>query len=479
MLRSLAPVMRALGASLGPDERTVLSDFGGRVHQASSGVAIARESCASGGVAGIAPTLLKEILVEADRDLGDGTARLGVMVGAALRSGVASLAAGVDGGALARAAASLREDLDLAFRRATRSVPDLPGLARAAGADPALAQHLADAVERAGEAGQVEVFMTPGSGVEVIARTGFVFEATDLGAGDPGEMDDVHVIAADEILRDFGSLAPVIEGFATRGKALVIVARGLEGPALALIERNRKAGLARIAALTPRDVGRRAASIIGDLAAATGATVVSDQEGCPMSSLKPSMLGRASSYRRRGAQVELEAPKGAQEMINLRQGIVAGEIRANRHLALDREHAERRMARLRGAWVEVRVGRDVCSCTSDRVADVARRALATMAQARKEGVITGGGIGLDQIADFLEDMCSAASTEADRAARRMAAGAMRSVGQHLRRNSGDRYAGSVLANAPYDPTALSRVLLDQAMSAATKLLSLELAVVRH
>src|SRR5689334_2591724 len=86
--RSLRPLMRAVGASLGPDGRTILYARGPRdVAEAATGFAIAREMPTADGPRGTAPRLLKETLFAVDRDFGDGTARLALIAGECFSAG--------------------------------------------------------------------------------------------------------------------------------------------------------------------------------------------------------------------------------------------------------------------------------------------------------------------------------------------------------------------------------------------------------
>ena len=83
---SLEPIARAIAASLGPNGRTVLCERGAGVARLSSGVAVAREIASGGPRTGVAQKILMETLVAADRDLGDGTARLALIAEASFRA---------------------------------------------------------------------------------------------------------------------------------------------------------------------------------------------------------------------------------------------------------------------------------------------------------------------------------------------------------------------------------------------------------
>ncbi|MFC3074317.1 hypothetical protein [Shinella pollutisoli] len=467
---AIAPALRAIAASIGPDGRHVLYYTGDRVLTAHTGSEIARRICSDH----FAERLLKEALVDAERQFGDGTARLAVMAGAALAERRRPGGPAVESERVIEALAWLRPALDAAFAAETRICDAGAGLIAAAGVDAALVPLILQADAAAGPGGLVEV--KEAAEAAVVAADGFSFDARHAGSGPLAAMDDVHLIVANEILSDFKTLAPVIEGFAARGKALVVVARGIEGQALQLLERNRKAGVLKIAALVPADAGPRAAEILEDLAAASGATLVCAQAGTAIERLKPAMLGRAARFRFERGRVHLADAAGAADRIALRIASAEAEIRAKRYLPLDREHAERRRARLAGRWVELTIARGP---ESGAQAETVRRAIVALRAARTDGVIVGGGRGLEAIADRLKG--AGGNDPARLAAAAMIDAALRAPGQCLRRNSAEPRADGrgPMPALVADPARLSRDLLDVALSLAVRLAGIGGAVLRH
>lgn len=473
LAEAIAPAVRAIGASLGPEGRHVLFAVGNRVEIADSGSAIARQICSDH----FAARLLKDTLVEAERAFGDGTARLAVMAGAALVEGRRALAAGVTPIQVLDALLDLRPDLDAAFQSEAAVAKDLLAVIFAAGASADLASLILDAYGALGNDGLIDVAEGREGEPTLTLHDGFSFQGQAIGLGDLSAMDNIHLIVANERLDDFRSLSPVIEGFARTGKGLVIAARAIEGQALQLIERNRQQGILRVAALVPTDAGPRAGEILEDLAIATGAALVSGHSGLGIESLKPEMLGQAQSYRRDGQMIRLGGVGGNAGQIALRLAVIAAEVEANRYLPLDREHSMRRYARLSGRWADLRIPRGPAAAA--KIA-TARRAIASLHSARIGGVIEGAGLGLDRIANRLQ--LQTGSIAAESAALAMLTAALRAPGRCLRRNAGrDEDSGTAAspAIAVADPATLSRNLLDVALSLAGQLAGLEGAVLRH
>jgi chaperonin GroEL (HSP60 family) len=485
LLGSLAPMVRAIGASLGPHGRMALSDIGGRVGRLSSGVSIAREIHGAAGLSGVAPKVLTEALVSADRDLGDGSARLALMAEASFRAGVRHISSGIPSTRLVEAFASIRQDVARMIASRQCDTGNLEDLAMTAGVDQAFAETLCSVFAQVGGSGAIEIAASPDQGISTEIASGFLFDAVTIGspvpAGETLALDAVHVIAADDIIADFGALVAVIDGFAEKRKSLLIVARDVTGPALAALERNRKAGILSVAVVKPADAGPRAAEIIEDLALATGAALVAERSGLPLSALKPPMLGRAASLRIAAGRADLREPSGNPADISARARTLEDDVRKYRYLSLDRDHAERRRARLLGRWAEIRVGGS-SDFETDRLVATGRNALACLLSAARFGSVCGGGDALSRVAD---EIAARGGTDAEAAAGKVAAEGLRAVERQLDRNAGrESFAIGVSGRRERserpvrDPLRLTQILADQAFSIASQLLRVDAAIVR-
>lgn len=475
----LSPLLTAIGGSLGPHQTATLYAVGNSVQRAHTGAEIARRLCDGRGVRGTVAVLFRELLQSADRDLGDGTARLALMAGAAIESGIRALRSGIHPQQLSERVERLRSELDSAFDAITEREYDLEDVARTSTLEPSVASQLVNAFRHAGDRGRVELLQGAEAAAQTRAHAGFVLDASPVEQDAPMALDDVHLLVADEKITDFKTLAPVIEGFANRRKSLIVAARAVEGSARALIERNRDAGIVSVTALVPRDQGIRAAVLLEDLAIATGAQLVSDRTGLTLNRLKPAMLGRAGRYQRQGQQVFLKGAVANEQHLELRLREIEQEIEGNRYLALDREHAERRRARLSGAWVELHLPAEAAH-GGEASLEEARRTLTALGNARSGGVIAGAGAGLEAVARQVDTVTAGHSTDSiERSARQLVSAALRAPARQYRYNAGQSSpAGAGVHRQPMDPARLSRDLLALSLSFALRLLSVERAVTR-
>lgn len=440
----------------------MLYAVGNRVETARFGSEIARQICSDH----FAARFLKEALVAAEKEIGDGTARLAVMAGAALQAAQRAVASGIPGERLQSALANMRDQIIAAFASETRSFQDPQGLMLASGLSSDLAALILEA--DAALAGKGYIELREGSPPGLVLRQSFAFGAKPLSVGAPETLEGVHLIVANEVISDFRAMTSVIEGFANARKALVIAARGVEGDALRLIERNRQAGILQIAVLLPADAGPRGAAVLEDLAIATGAQLISDHWGTRIEALRPQMLGRAECYRLEGGLAYFDRPGGAAAEVCQRLASISAEVAAHRHLPLDREHAQRRHARLSGDWADLRVAPG--SGAAETIV-TARRAIVALRSAQAGGVIDGGGLGLLRIAQHLSR--TPPTRPETVAAQGMVLAALRAPASHLIREGQD--GGCPVT----DPAQLSRDVLDIALSLAGRLAAVEGAVLRH
>jgi chaperonin GroEL (HSP60 family) len=477
MAGSLASSLRAVAASLGPHGRACLVESGsGPVEQALTGAAIARAIADEAGPRSVAQRILKETLFDAERDLGDGTARLAIIFGEILTRGFRFIAAAVPASQLADALLALMPDIDEELARERVAEAPLARVAATAGASPALAEALAEAIHRVGPEGALDITAGSRPGIATRLGSGFIVDAALVSEafleGAPAAglvLDPVHVLVADEIIEDFGPLVPVLEGFATRGKALVVVAREVTGAALAALLRNRRENGLRVVALKPRDVAQQAADVLEDLALATGATLVAERFGMSVAGLRPAMLGRAGSFRFHRARAVFTEPAGDAAAVAARARLLAAEADRQKYLALDRERLLRRSARLVGRWGEV----DVAAANerdSAMLLTAARAALAAAQSAAAGGALPGGGVGLQRAARRLAEQNDDAPLAARGAALNCILSGLCAVEVQLKRNGRSAFGQIAQDETLLDPLSLTQAIVARAISSAATLL---------
>lgn len=460
LAQSLARLVRAVAVSLGPARRAVLCDRGAATAEpAKCGVEIARSLTEESGPWSIAPRVLVQTLVDAERDLQDGTARLACLTGAIFREGQRAIASGASPSVIADSLLHLLPRLDHLLADEACAMPDVCDVAEAACNDRELASALSPLGAALHGAGIVDVREGWRSELSVQSASGFVFDVHPDAAGFPlvgrqaTVLDDVSVLVLNELVEDFGSFARIMDAFVDKARALLIVARGFGPEARAALSVNHDRLGMKLLGLMPADVSMRAVGVLEDLALATGATLVNEDLGMSLAQLRPAMLGHARQLLCSDGRVILADPAGDAEAVGRRQRALTSEAARQRYLALDRDHLLRRVARLAGAWAEVRVGESP-GCSAAKRVTRAKAAISAIRSAAADGVVPGGGVAFARVAHLLV-RSSRGSMNDDRLARRCVAAGCNSVLHWIATNAGSdgRHAVALAAGPAQDAIA--------------------------
>jgi chaperonin GroEL len=481
MLRALSTGVRAIGASLGPDGRGLLFDggSGGPLHSAS-GLDIARRVTEESGAGSVALRILRDALWTVERDVQDGTARVACIAGAAYGEAVKHVGAGVSPALLNKAMQQLQLELPALVEAQRCALPARHEIAKSVCMDDELARIVSDAYAALPLKGAIDIQTIDGARVLFERHAGFCLDVQPETVGasmqEQGlrfEMDGVHVLVVNEVLRDFGPLARILEQFALHGKSLVIVARGFEGAARDTLIANRAGLRMHVLGLMPSAVGEEAMHVLDDLCVATGAQVISEETGTSISHVRPSMLGRAAKLVVDHGRALFRKAEGDPQAIGQRRALLVAQAESQRYLSLDRERLERRAARLAGDWGVLRVG-GATQWDADARARNARAALAALAAADASGAVAGGGVALSALAQALIELRTHDIADARRAALDCIAAGCRVVAATLARNGGQTSAD--VCHLAVDPASTTLAILQHAVSLAATLLTVEVLI---
>jgi chaperonin GroEL len=392
---------KAIAPSLGPKGRTVL------LHRPPAaptllthGYDIAREVAAScHGPEAHGARILKETLFDADRDLGDGTSALALMMSSIVRGAVPLAHAGHDMAQVAGALLELAPELQKRIQsyRVDAAADEVAlAVATTAARDADIAGRIGSLFLELGSDAVIQVQEGEGREIEADIRPGTTIEAALVSRHLSDDADrirvhlkDPYILVADEEISDFGSLLPVLEGFATRQKALLIVARDVTGAALQALVRNKTEAGLRVAALKIASVTERGYDALEDLAIATGAELLSDRFGTDLRKMRPQMLGRADEVKVEQNFTTVLGGAAQGDALETRRKEIRLRIARERYLDYDREQLELRLARLSRGFARLHVGGVTAADRSIRLT-AARKAVAAL-QAARAGVVPGGG----------------------------------------------------------------------------------------
>jgi chaperonin GroEL len=183
-------------------------------------------------------------------------------------------------------------------------------------------------------------------------------------------------------------------------KNLLIICEDCDGEALATLAVNKLRGTINVVAVKAPGFGDRRKENLGDLAALTGAEVISEELGRKLDSVAIDDLGRARRVVIGKEETTIIEGKGPPEAV---QGRVA-QIKAALETTTsdwDREKLQERLGKLAGSVAVIKVG----AATEVELKEKKHRvedALSATRAAVEEGIVAGGGVAFINALPVLE-----------------------------------------------------------------------------
>ncbi|MCY0149282.1 chaperonin GroEL [Hoeflea sp. G2-23] len=419
--------------TLGPVGRAVLIDRGAAIPLVGdNGYAVATHFDIADPVAQCGVQTLRHLAWEMSRDFGDGAATAIVLARAVLAELVNMMDAGYDpqhlGEAVVRRAKAIAAQIEASAVTAN-DIGTLKAVATtAAGGDVELGGAIGEAFHAVGRAGTVIVEAGHGMGDEIETRPGMHFDSGWLSEDFVNEdalgkaiYDDAYILVASGRIDRFDDILPMLEVFSQRKKPLIVIAGEVAGEALATLVLNRRKSRALVCAVAAPGAGDWKTMNLGDIAAATGATLIGDETGHSLAQIKPAMVGRARRIEIGRSHTAIVGGGADPQTLEARMAHIRSEIASARYLAYDREQHELRLARLSGAIALLRIGAATKPIHDQRL-EVAKRAVAATRSARAAGVVQGGGTSFFRAA--VQAAAAASGNETELMAAKVLAGAL-------------------------------------------------------
>ena len=407
--------------TLGPQGRNVvLGNAWGAPTITNDGVSIAREIELDTPLERIGAELVKQVSKKTDDDAGDGTTTATVLARALIRGGLRNVVAGADPIALKRgieaAVASVCAVL-AASAQPVESREQIAATASISAGDSAIGELIAEALDKVGKEGVVTVEESNTFGLELELTEGTRFDRGYLSPyfmTDPGRMeavlDDPYVLIADGRIAAVADLLPLLEKVVPSGKPLAVIAQDVEGQALAALVVNTLGGVLKSVAVKAPGFGDRRRDMLGDLAALTGAQVVSESTGLTLETCGLEALGRARRIVVTREETTLVEGLGDPDRITGRANQIRAEIERS-DSDYDRDNLRNRLAKLTGGVAVVKVGAATeveLKERKHRVEDAVRNTKAAV----EEGLLPGGGVALANAARTAFDTLDLTGDEA-------------------------------------------------------------------
>jgi chaperonin GroEL len=398
----------AVKVTLGPKGRYVVLDkkFGAPTIT-NDGVTIAREIEVEDVFENQGTQLVREVATATNDVAGDGTTTATVLAQAIVREGMRNVAAGANPMALKRgietAVDAVVEDLKTQSKDVSGR-EDIARIATVSSREREIGDVIADAIEKVGKDGVVNVEEGQTLGLELEFTEGMQFDKGYLSPymiTDPERMEavleDPYILIANSKIGAVKDVLPVLEQVIQSGKPLLIVAEDVEGESLATIVVNKLRGTFQAVAVKAPGFGDRRKRMLEDIAILAGGEVITEEMGLKLENTKVSQLGHARRVVVDKDTTTIIDGAGDTDAIKGRIKQLKSEIE-NTDSDFDREKLQERLAKLSGGVAVVKVGASTETEMKEkkhRVEDALQAARAAL----EEGQVPGGGVALINAAD--------------------------------------------------------------------------------
>ena len=267
--------------------------------------------------------------------------------------------------------------------------------------DEEIGDVIADAIEKVGKDGVVNVEEGQTFGMDLEFTEGMQFDkgyispymVTDQDRME-ATLEDPYILIANSKIGSVRDVLPVLEAVIQTGKPLLIIAEDVEGESLATLVVNKLRGTFTGVAVKAPGFGDRRKRMLEDIAILTAAEVITEEMGLKLENTQISQLGRARRVVVAKDNTTIVDGAGDGEAIKGRINQIKAEIE-NTDSDFDREKLQERLAKLSGGVAVVKVG----AATETEMKEKKHRvedALQATRAALEEGIVPGGGVALLQ-----------------------------------------------------------------------------------
>ena len=494
----------AVKVTLGPKGRNVIigKSFGAP-HITKDGVTVAKEVELEDPFANMGAQMVREVASKTNDDAGDGTTTATVLAQAIIGVGIKNVTAGANPMDLKRgidkAVATVVSNLREQSQEVGSDNSKIEQVATiSANNDNTIGKLIAEAMAKVNNEGVITVEEAKGTDTYVDVVEGMQFDRGYISAyfitnteKMQTELEKPYILITDKKISTMKEIMNVLEPVAQSGRALLIIAEDVDGEALSALVVNKLRGTLKIAACKAPGFGDRRKELLEDIAALTGATVISTDKGMRLEDANIDMLGCAEKVTMNKENTTIVDGCGNKDNIKARVEQIRASIEVSKS-DYDREKLQERLAKLAGGVAVLYVG----AATEVEMKEKKERvddALAATRAAVEEGIVPGGGVAYIRATEVLEGLKGANDDETtgiqivkraiEEPLRQIvgnAGGEGSVVVNKVREGKGsfgynareDRYEDMLEAGI-IDPTKVSRVALENAASIASMFLTTE------
>ena len=423
--RGVDKIANAVKVTLGPKGRNVMLDKGfGAPTITKDGVTVAKEIELKDKFENIGAELIKEVASKTGDIAGDVTTTATVLAQAIVAEGFSAVNSGANPMVLKR---GIDKAVDWVVKQLKVNSSKVKGyekikeVATISANDAELGKLVADVFHKVGKDGVVTVEESQTSEMATELVEGMQFDHGYISpymVTNSERMESVYedpaILITDKKISSIHDIIGLLEKISKSGKRdLVIVADDVDGDALATLVVNKLRGNFNALAVKAPGFGDRKKEMLEDLAAVTGGQVIAEEKGMKLESTELAMLGRAHRVVAIKDKTVIVGGKGKKQDIDKRVAQIKNQITKTTS-EFDKEKLQERLAKLTGGVAVIKVG----AATETELKEKKFRiedAIAATRAALEDGIVSGGGIALFEVAKELNNKTAGVAEFGDEA----------------------------------------------------------------
>jgi len=398
----LSQLAEAVKVTLGPTGKNViLHKSWGSPKVTKDGVSVSKEIELPEPFKNMGAKMVNQVASKTSDVVGDGTTTSTVFAEAIYTEGLKHVTAGVNPMAIQRGISKAAEVVTRFIELVSVPVKGHSDIAKvatiSANNDSQVGEILADAIDKVGKEGVIEVEEGKGMENELIVVEGMQF---DKGYISPYFMtnaetleailEDAYILLHEKKISNVRELIPLLEKVAQVAKPLLVIAEDVEGEALAALVINRLQGILKVCAVKAPGFGDRRKAMLADMVVLTGGQVITEDLGIKLESVELSQLGQAKKIIIGKETTTIIEGGGKKKDITARCDQIRNQIEKSTS-NYDREKLQERLAKLTGGVAVIKAGAATETEMKERK-DLLEDALHATRAATEEGVVAGGGV---------------------------------------------------------------------------------------
>jgi len=413
----------AVKVTLGPKGRNVVLDKGfGAPTITNDGVTIAKEVELSDKIENLGAEIVKEVAEKTNDLAGDGTTTAALLAQSIIGEGLKNVTAGAN-------PLAIKKGLDKGFKAVVDSLKEfskpvvgkeeIAQVATVSAENPEIGNLIAEVMEEVGKDGVVTVEESKTFGIQKEIVKGLQFDRGYISPymiTDAERMEAVYenprVLVTDKKISSIQEILPIMEKIAQKGgKDLVIIADEVEGEALATLVINKLRGTFNTLAIKAPGFGDRRKEMLEDIAIVMGTYVISEETGKKLEKIEMGDLTKTEwgdlgeakkiiSTKENTTIIGGWGQENDEEKVQSRIKQIKVEL-AKTESEFDKEKLQERLAKLAGGVAVIKVG------AATEVEQKGRQhktedALSATRAAIEEGIVPGGGVALLKCQEVLD-----------------------------------------------------------------------------